>query len=575
MAFARTSRLADTDTCTMTKITIILMFSLLLVTLGNSLDGQVSHGGYPLMNTADFDASRVMYLLEPEDPLRVAGLNSAKYNSLTKALNYATERPVDLSPEVNGEWVEREGLHIWRAHLISPEAYSLGILFSEFSLAENARLFIYDPAGNHIRGAYTHENNKPFGTFYVGHVPGEEVILELQVQGPDREYGTLRVGSLSHAFLPVYAEKSIDGTGLGTSQDCELDINCTEGDEWEIVKHSVCHISTTSLLCTGALINNTAYDGKPYVLTAEHCINKTFYAENSVFYFNYENSDCGTLDARKNQSVSGSSLIATGDSLDFTLVRLSTRLPRDYNVYFAGWDARDMTHVSTVTLHHPNADAMKISFDLDATNNPTSLPGDLNDYIVASNYRVLEWDFGSTEGGSSGAPFFNSSKRIIGLLSGGLATCGDSIGYDTKKDRVIYSLRGNTNDYFSKVSYNWEYYADTKKQLMHWLDPVGTGQLSIGGLAQITLDVKDHMAGTSFLKVYPNPSRGEFMLELPSYSGKPVSVDIFDVTGKRIYTATSRSVHPVHVSLADQPAGIYLVRVTDGQQVLKGSVVIE
>lgn len=559
----------------MVRYKYIFCLSLLLFTMGTSLSGQVSHGGYPLMNDVDFNASRVMYVLAPEDPLKVAGLKNTKYNSLTKALHYATERPVDLSPEVNGEWVERDGMHIWRAHLVSPEAYSLGILFSEFALNENVQLFVYDPGGKHIRGAYTHENNKSFGSFYVGHIPGEEVVLELQVKNPLRNYGALRIESLSHAFLPVYAEKSTLENGLGTSQGCEIDINCIEGYEWQTIKNSIIHISTTTLLCTGAIVNNTAYDGKPYVLTAEHCINKDFYAENSVFYFNYENSDCGILDGRKNQSISGSTLIATGDSLDFTLVRLSNRPPREYDVYYAGWDARDVTHVNTVTLHHPNADAMKISFDLDATNNPTSLPGDLNDYIVASNYRVLQWDIGSTEGGSSGAPFFNSSKRIVGVLSGGLASCGDSIGYDAENERVIFSLRGNTNDYFSKVSYGWDYYNDSKKQLKRWLDPLGTGQLSIGGLSQMTLDTKVQLAGTSSMKVYPNPSHGDFMLELPAYSGKPLVVEIFDITGKQVYTGSPLSLHPVEVSIGDPPPGIYLVRVRDGIRVLKARVVIQ
>ena len=528
------------------------------------------------MNTKDFSAAQVMYLLEPEDPLVVSGLKSARYNSLKKALNYAIERPVDLAPEMNGEWIEKDQMQVWRVHLISPGAYSLGVLFSEFALTEDARLFIYDPSGKNIKGAFTHMNNKEFGTFYVGHVPGEEVIVELQVDGSSRDYGSLRIGSLSHAFLPVYAEKESMDLGLGTSQDCEIDINCSEGKDHQIIKNSVCHISTTSLLCTGTLVNNTAYDGKPYVITAEHCINKDFYAENSVFYFNYENSECGALDGRKNNSISGSTLLATGDSLDFSLVRLSSRPPREYNVYFAGWDARDETHVETATLHHPNADAMKISFDFDATNNPVSLPGDLNDYIVASNYRVLEWDVGSTEGGSSGGPLFNDSKRLIGIPSGGLASCGDSIGYDEKKERVIYSLKGNTNDYFSKLSFGWDYYSDAKKQLKRWLDPLGTGQLSIGGLAQITLDVNDDLFIPNTLKIYPNPSQGDFMLDLPSYEGQPLQIEVFDVTGRKIYGRTHHSEHPVHISLSGHDPGIFFVTIEEeGGSLMKGTVVVE
>ena len=55
---------------------------------------------------------------------------------------------------------------------------------------------------------------------------------------------------------------------------------------------------------------------------------------------------------------------------------------------------------------------------------------DLDDYYYFSFWWIRGWDIGSTEGGSSGAPLFNAGQRVIGLLSGGIARCGDSIGYD-------------------------------------------------------------------------------------------------------------------------------------------------
>ncbi|MCF8346424.1 MAG: T9SS type A sorting domain-containing protein [Bacteroidales bacterium] len=527
------------------------------------------------MNEADFTAAKVMYLLPPEDPLIIEGIKAARFNNNAKALQYATERAVDLSPEQNGEWVRRDGMHIWRVHLISPEAYSLGVQFSEFALEKGARVFIYDPSGKHLKGAFNHQNNKEYGTFYVGHIPGEEVIIELQVDDPGRNYGVLRVGLLSHAFLPVYAEKGADNTGLGTSQDCEIDVNCSEGEEWQIIKRSVCHINTTRLLCTGVLVNNTSYNGKPYILTAEHCINTAFYAENSVFYFGYENSECGVNDGQKKLSVSGSALLATGDSIDFSLVELSERPPRAYNVYYAGWDAREMEHASSVTLHHPNADAMKISFDNEPTSVPTSVPGDLKDYLLKSNFWIKEWDIGSTEGGSSGAPLFNNFKKVIGVLSGGLASCGDSMGYDELNDRVIFSLDGNENDYYSRLSYGWDHYAEKNRQLKKWLDPVATGQRFIGGLTPGTLGVHASSANETQLSVYPNPATGTFTITLPAYSGNTARIRIYELTGQLVYDREHTSAAPFKVALPNASPGIFLIRVEDSNDSYTGKVVLQ
>ena len=539
------------------------------------LNAQVSYGGKPLMNDADFNAAQVLYLLPPEEPLLVDGLRKAAHNKYKKALDYATERAVDISPEYNGEWVVNGGTHVWRAHLISPEAYSLGVLFSDFALESGARVFVYDPSGKHIKGAFTSENNKEYGSLYVGHVPGEEMVIELQTDDPGRSYGSLRIGLLSHAFLPVYAEKSTTNTGLGTSQDCEIDINCLEGEEWQIIKRSVVHISTTRLLCTGALVNNTAYDGKPFVLTAEHCINTKFYAENSVFYFGYENSECYVDDGRRNQSVSGSSLIATGDSIDFTLVKLSKIPPGEYNVYYAGWDVRKQGHQGAVTLHHPNGDAMKITVEMNPTIEPTSLPGDLNDYLLKSNYRIAKWDIGTTEGGSSGSPLFNSSKKLIGILSGGLASCGDSIGYNAGTNRVIFSLSGNENDYFAKMYYAWDHIPLYNRQLKRWLDPIGVGQLVIGGLTSMTVEAKDRLAAEGILQVYPNPAREAFTIGLPEYTGKQIGIDLYDMTGRRVYSRFHTSVFPIRVDAVALPAGIYMIRISGADREITGRVVLE
>ncbi len=557
---------------TISKYLLLIFISLFAA---NSVQAQISYGGKPLMNTEDFNPEEVLYLLAPEEPLTVAAAKSLKYNRVKKAVQYAIERDVDLSPEFNGGWTQRENLNIWRAHIISPEAYSLGVLFSEFNINEGVKIFIYDESGEHVKGAFTSRNNKNYGTLYVGHIPGDQVIIEMQFDQSVSDYGQMRIGAVSHAIEPVFASSSKSDLNLGSSQDCEIDINCFEGDDWQIIKKSVCQITTPTLLCTGVLVNNTSYNGRPYILTAEHCINKDFYAQNSVFTFRYENSECGVNDGKMDRSISGSSLISTGDSIDFSLLKLSEMPPQDYDLYYAGWDIRKRDFNTSVTLHHPNADAMKISFENDPTSTPTSVPGDLNDYFIESNFWIKQWDIGTTEGGSSGSPLFNSAKKLIGMLSGGLAVCGDSIGYDEINDRTIFSLNGNVNDYYSRLYYGWEYFQDNDKQLKRWLDPTNSGQLTIGGLNQMAIDISNSLTETSALRVYPNPTNGQFILNFPDTEASDFILDVYDISGKLVHKQDVLSGFPIHMSLGYLQTGIYIIKLTSNQLTAVTRIVIE
>jgi len=525
-----------------------------------SVQAQISYGGQALMNTDDFSAEDVLYLLPKEEALVVEAAKSFQYNQVKKAMQYAVEREVDLSPQFNGSWVNMDDMRIWRVHIISPQAYSLGVLFSEFELSDGVRVFIYDESGEHIKGAFTSQNNKEFGSLFVSHIPGEQVIIEMQVDKDINDYGKLRIGSLSHAIEPVFAPKNKSGNSIGDSQDCEIDINCEEGDEWQIIKKSICQIETPRLLCTGTLVNNTSYNGTPYIITAEHCLNNEIYPQNTVYTFRYENSECGLDDGVSDKSISGGTLIATGDSIDFSLIELSVSPPGEYDLYFAGWDLRKTNFNSSVTLHHPNADAMKISFDFDPMETPTSVPGDLKDYYIESNFWIKQWDIGTTEGGSSGSALFNSNKRLIGLLSGGLASCGDSIGYDEIADRVIYGLSPNTDDYYSRLYFAWDYFEDEKKQLKKWLDPNSTGQLVIGGLSQKLVNVNNDIISDSKVLVYPNPSSGEINITIPETNIMDLDIEVYNLTGGLVHRELRNYQESMSLNLHHLQSGIYFIR---------------
>jgi hypothetical protein len=283
-------------------------------------------------------------------------------------------------------------------------------------------------------------------------------------------FGVSHKGDSSHS----------DGNRLkAKSSGCNVDIACPEGAEWRQIAGSVCKLYiNNSTHCTGTLVNNTAEDQRLYVLTANHCVSDTQTAKKIVFTFDYENLSCnGTPIA--SYSVTGSTLRATSPdkSIDFALLELREDIPYDAKLYFAGWDATsDAPLDQAVTIHHPQGDVKKIS---QSKNAPITAwfdnTGMTYTLVKDSHWKVDKWEYGVTQGGSSGSALFNKQQRIIGTLVGGDANC--SYPY---------------NDFFQKMSYSWDYFSDSSQQLKYWLDPLRTGAKQLHGMGR-----KDYCGGSA------------------------------------------------------------------------------
>jgi lysyl endopeptidase len=546
---------------------VAVMFSL----TGRMLNAQLQFPGEPLGFNRNLKAADVMYVLPPVDPMEIEAEMELNRESHLKPLRFALERPVDLSPETQGIWSLERGMKVWRVHVLSPGAFSMGLVFSNYHLLPGVRLFVYDPDEKMIKGAFTSGNNRPSGILPVGHIPGEELIIELQLPAGMAGFGSLELQAVSHAFLNTgYKSSSADCSAgdFNCSDACEIDINCVEGDTWQHVKPSVVRIFTTTLYCTGVLVNNTAYDGIPYILTAEHCLNKQYFANRTVFQFNYESADCFGVDGPLDMSLAGAELITCGDSIDFSLVRIVEPPPASYGAFYAGWDRSDFQTNATATIHHPFGDVKKITFDSEAPSIP-SQPGDvpytgLEDYHYYSYWWIRQWDVGSTEGGSSGGPLFNQSRRVIGTLSGGNAACGDSIGYDIETGRVIYNLAPNFDDYFTRFSMAWDYEEAKGNALKPWLDPTGSGVEVLSGYNPTSTGPAETGTAMHFV-VYPNPAEGLFHIEslvpgqgngtyrIINLSGALIKRGILDANGHAEIRTTAMS------------PGLYIISVGTGE----------
>ncbi|NOZ45697.1 MAG: T9SS type A sorting domain-containing protein [Chlorobi bacterium] len=381
-----------------------------------------------------------------------------------ESYRFAKSFDVNYSLNNSGSWINLpDGSRVWKLGIYSPHAYSINIIFSKFYLPQGAKLYIYNLEESYSIGGYTNRNNNINNLLATEPVFGDYVVVEYFEPASEKGKSLLTIGTVSHDYrniLKLFHEKDDQ---FGASGECNVDINCTEGNDWQKVKHSVTRIIIDgSKLCSGALINNTRQDETPYYLTANHCISTTDEAATSIFYFNYESPTCNGIDGITTQTISGSTIKATGPDhkLDFCLLELNDDIPASFNPYFAGWNRSENIPQNTVSIHHPSGDVKKISIDDD----PPTTGNYGSTYDINSHWWIHSWEVGTTEGGSSGCPLFDENQRIIGDLTGGEASCSNSV-----------------NDYFAKFSMSWADYPNNDEQLKYWLDPDNSGVVTLDG----------------------------------------------------------------------------------------------
>lgn len=426
--------------------------------------GQISQGGEPqdliMLKSASIPLIEMPYVNNYYLREKTVDLYQ-KENGDIKPFKFAHAFDVNLNPENSGQWFKTVyGLNSWVLKIRSEKAKSLNLIFSEFELPNEARLFIYNGSKEHLLGAFTSANNKLSGKFAVSPVEGDEIVIHYEVPDHQRDLVPFTIKKVNHDFVGIL-EKSVRRPLGEMAGECNIDINCDLGEKWNDVKDAVCRMIVNGVeICTGALINNTNEDEKPYIISASHCYDKWEYAETSIYTFNYESPFCAPLDGDPVNTISGAFMKAQFDSLDFALVELSVIPPPDFRPFYAGWSKSEELPDSTVSIHHPQGDIKKIAVD----NDPPVISDFNSQYTKNGFLKIQRWEAGVTEVGSSGGPLFDMEQNIIGTLTGGVAVCSNPV-----------------RDYFERFSLSWDYKNDSTKQLKYWLDPKGTDSDSFSG----------------------------------------------------------------------------------------------
>jgi hypothetical protein len=184
----------------------------------------------------------------------------------------------------------------------------------------------------------------------------------------------------------------------------------------------------------------------------------------------------------------------------------------------------------------------------------------LEDYYYFSYWWVKRWDVGSTEGGSSGGPLFNHARMVIGTLSGGVAACGDSIGYDSETGRVIYNLAPNYDDFFTQFGMAWDYEEGKGNALKPWLDPINSGEVTLGGYNPSSTEAIKISTGKQF-QVFPNPAQKRFFISSKEPLNAPGYYSIINLSGAQLILGELDGGGRAEIQSSSLSPGIYLVRV--------------
>lgn len=423
--------------------------------------------------------------------------------------------PVNLNPTNSGTWQTlADGGVLWRLKIHSDDAMALGLYYNDFWIPDGGKVFIYNEFKNQVLGAYTSAYNTENTIRATQMVQGNTLTIEYHAPAGTVGFPIIDIKEVVYFYRGVedfingYIQDAGDPNGYPKAQDCEVDVACTpESNGWagqiDAGIHYTFPVPGGTAVCSASMVNNTSQDCTPYILSAWHCGEPNAGSNISgwVWYWNYQKTTCapgtanGSNPSKGTDTMTGGTVRASSGNgtlnnppgtnqvagSDFYLVELSSQPPTSYNAYYAGWNRANTGAPSGICIHHPAGSAKKIST---YSSNLTSTT--YNGGAANAHWRVT-WSattngHGVTEGGSSGSPIFDNNGRIVGQLSGGSSFCTSP----------------TSPDLYGKFYTDWDLNGATSNaQLAPWLDPGGTGSMTLDGTYQPCTPVAPTCAASS------------------------------------------------------------------------------
>lgn len=461
---------------------------------------------------------------------------------------FAEPVPTDINPLGLGRWENQEVFSVMRLKITAVKAFSISVTFDKLTLSPNAELYLYNTDRTVITGLVTSKENISKDGLWSSNVfQGNAIILELKVPTNEIKENQMHIRQILYGLTPdrdLTRKDSLTGPGFGQSGNCNVNAICDP--TWDVERRAIAQVvDQQGNLFSAALIMNTCAINRAFLLTADHCVvdgnGNVVNQDGSTFEFLWFSPTCTpTTNTSNTLLFNGATIKSRWAQTDFALLQLKQSVPANSNLTFWGWSRSNTPPNSSVAIHHPEGDIMKIAHDFDP-----AVVGNVGTFTNTAWRVVL--DAGSVEEGSSGSPLIDAAThRVVGQLFSSTQSWNSPCN----------TGQGGTNS--GRFDLPWNGGGTQATRLLDFLDPSASGAMTtnttnVANLFRFPAEHNYVIAGTDQPCVNSNSQYQISLNTLPA--GATVTWTVVSPTGTlglTSTTGTSTEVIPINPTLNEQ-----------------------
>jgi len=366
---------------------------------------------------------------------------------------------------------------VWTLRISIPNAKNIGFSFSQFNLAPNAEMYIFDENRTTLKGDIKQSYFTDASNVSVAAITANAIIIYIIERNNYSSFqSNIALAGVAAGFEDIEDIGSAAAALMRTATvaPCMQNVQCFPDKIYnaKAVTRITVPIGTTHVgFCTGTLVNDEANDGRAFLLTAFHCVdvNKNDRLETdeinaylrAQFQFRFWKTQCSGGATNAGLEYTGAVLRAAYRQSDMALFELINAPGVGDDVNYAGWSRQESKPSAggSYIIHHPRGVDMRLT--------PTR---NVLNYILNNNYWQAYYQIGAVAPGSSGSALFNENGQIIGQLYRGWSSC----------------LAQGFSDRYGKFYKSWTGNGTNDSRLSNWLSPTqslaSTGTLSSSAL---------------------------------------------------------------------------------------------
>nr|WP_319998175.1 T9SS type A sorting domain-containing protein [uncultured Draconibacterium sp.] len=125
-----------------------------------------------------------------------------------------------------------------------------------------------------------------------------------------------------------------------------------------------------------------------------------------------------------------------------------------------------------------------------------------------------------------------------------------------------YTVQAQTTHYHYKFSYDD---SGNREQRIYIGTALKSASIENSTAFNEEKPIRENL-GFGEIKIYPNPTKGNLIVEIPDFEAEKINILVFNLQGKEIMNKTSSPNSINQLSLYNLPSGMYVLKIVAGQE---------